>query len=268
MYILCLNHHPFMSFFTLLLVLQMGRPYWLIGSLLVVSLVVVSSLPVSVEFGTNLTPHIKDRLTWLVNQIPSSSSPVCASKSWNQFAESENHANCAAPVNRLVLSFGNTAAASKLIPSSDLASLGPEGFIVAASQGSDGVLTLVGNGNDDPSITMYTHSSIGATMASYALLESLGFGFLHPLQPTLPLAWTLPSVTGILLKESPRWPFRGFHIHTEHPLEMTDVLNGFDVRDANDSSHNEDWSSMVPSEYTNLLTVCYSFATPSSCYYV
>ena len=29
--------------------------------------------------------------------------------------------------------------------------------------------------------------------------------------------------------QKPHWHFRGFHLHTEHPLELTDVLQGFDV---------------------------------------
>jgi hypothetical protein len=29
--------------------------------------------------------------------------------------------------------------------------------------------------------------------------------------------------------EAPRWRSRAFHIHTQHPLELTDVLNGFDI---------------------------------------
>ena len=32
-----------------------------------------------------------------------------------------------------------------------------------------------------------------------------------------------------VLNESPYWPIRTWHIHTQHPLEFTEVLNGFDI---------------------------------------
>ena len=31
------------------------------------------------------------------------------------------------------------------------------------------------------------------------------------------------------ITESPYWPERSFHIHTQHPLELTDVLQGHDI---------------------------------------
>jgi hypothetical protein len=33
----------------------------------------------------------------------------------------------------------------------------------------------------------------------------------------------------INITESPYWPERAFHIHTQHPLELTDVLQGHDI---------------------------------------
>ena len=67
--------------------------------------------------------------------------------------------------------------------------------------------------------------NIGDLYAAYALLEQLGFAFLHPLEPTLPSAL---NWTGLhAQQESPHWPIRAWHIHTQHPLELTHVLNGW-----------------------------------------
>ena len=41
--------------------------------------------------------------------------------------------------------------------------------------------------------------------ASYTLLENLGFGFLHPLAPTVPPALT-PPANSLKISEAPRWP--------------------------------------------------------------
>ncbi len=67
----------------------------------------------------------------------------------------------------------------------------------------------------------------GPLYAAYALLAQLQFVFLHPLQPLSPPSLILPS-TYVNITEQPRWPVRGVHYHTEHPLELTEVLNGFD----------------------------------------
>jgi len=66
-------------------------------------------------------------------------------------------------------------------------------------------------------------------MATYAALEELGFGFLHPLKPVVPTELCIRPPLPIHQRASPRWPERGFHIHTQHPLELTEVLQGFDI---------------------------------------
>ena len=72
--------------------------------------------------------------------------------------------------------------------------------------------------------------------------------FLHPLSPTVlaaspvdPAAFASLNVT-----DAPHWPLRGWHYHTQHPLELTEVLNGFDAADSPAAGENETWSSMVP----------------------
>jgi hypothetical protein len=81
----------------------------------------------------------------------------------------------------------------------------------------------------------------GAVLGAYASLELLGFVFGHPLDPYRPDAigiWlndcnandSNPFINcGIDILESPYWPERSFHIHTQHPLEVTEVLQGHDI---------------------------------------
>jgi hypothetical protein len=71
----------------------------------------------------------------------------------------------------------------------------------------------------------------------------LGFGFLHPLDPYTPSFLSLPCTrlnsssssssrsceVDIDVTEAPYWPERAFHVHTQHPLEITDVLQGHDI---------------------------------------
>ena len=37
------------------------------------------------------------------------------------------------------------------------------------------------------------------------------------------------AAVGFSVVESPYWPERGFHLHTQHPLELTEVLQGHDI---------------------------------------
>jgi hypothetical protein len=149
-----------------------------------------------------------------------------------------------------LLTLGDTAAAAAFIAADQLAGVGNEGFVVH-SQHCNGVTVLAANGNamseatarstlsQQPAGGKHTASTrgddsphrhlvnTGAVTAAYAALEELGFAFFHPLQPISPVLLRQPDT--LHREESPRWHYRGFHIHTQHPLELTDVLQGFDV---------------------------------------
>ncbi len=129
----------------------------------------------------------------------------------------------------IVIALGDTAAGKTLVTAGDLAAQGPEGFIVRSGRLGDASL-LVGAGNAGPSAG---HGNLGAAYAAYAALEQLGFAFLHPLAPTSPLELTFPS-SPVDAREKPRWPIRAWHLHTMHPLELTNVL--------------EAWGSNAPSD--------------------
>lgn len=82
--------------------------------------------------------------------------------------------------------------------------------------------------------------AIGDLYAAYAVLESLGMRFLHPLQPTIAPTSTLPILKA---SEAPHWPIRTWHIHTQHPLELTHVLNGWGPDGPDDETG---WQQLLP----------------------
>ena len=43
--------------------------------------------------------------------------------------------------------------------------------------------------------------------------------------------------------KAPKWPIRGWHYHTEHPLELTNFLNGWGLNSTDDEPG---WQSMMP----------------------
>ena len=73
----------------------------------------------------------------------------------------------------------------------------------------------------------------GAIAGAYHTLELLGFSFLHPLSPLKPASLSIDSSlfteNSLNITESPYWPIRIFHHHTQHPLELTEVLQGLDI---------------------------------------
>ena len=83
----------------------------------------------------------------------------------------------------------------------------------------------------------------GIAYGCFEALQQIGFAFLHPLSPVVPQQLSCALCSNI--SESPYWPVRSWHIHTEHPLELTDFLQGFDVRQ-NVSVVLETWESMMP----------------------
>jgi len=79
------------------------------------------------------------------------------------------------------------------------------------------------------------HGNAGNAFGAFALLEELGMGFLHPLAPATPKTMTVPTA-GVSRREEPRWPTRGIQLHTMHPLELTDLLEGWGPAGPNDEA--------------------------------
>lgn len=121
----------------------------------------------------------------------------------------------------LVVSLGATSVAGAVVPPGELAGLAPEAIVVRSAPFRGGKL-LVAHGNAKAE---HPHGNLGALHASYTLLEALGFSFLHPLAPVVPAGLVVPDVVATV--SAPRWKERAIHLHTQHPLELTDMLQGF-----------------------------------------
>jgi hypothetical protein len=264
---------------------------------------------VIVEFGKNIGSHVQDRILLYLESIPN----IRVSEG-DVSEEASLHHDTGSTT--LLLSMGNAPLSQKMIAQSELVALPPESFQLHFVQLSSNTYALVSNGLP---LDAETHRNVsfdknrvhyGSVVGAYAVLEELGFAFMHPLEPTIPsqlhiehpkckvkwvravyaathtrapadtnldsdtdaqqqlLASSLSDFSEIPLhriknneesigtsgsgsnrennrnsnvattttpyirytrSESPHWPERGFHIHTQHPLELTEVLQGHDI---------------------------------------
>lgn len=122
----------------------------------------------------------------------------------------------------LVVTIGDTPVTRALVPPGERDVLAPEAFVVRS--GKRGAATVLAA--DGAPAKSHPHGNLGALHGAYALLEELGFAFLHPLAPVVPKPLRLPA-SAIERKEAPRWDTREIHLHTQHPLELTELLQGF-----------------------------------------
>jgi hypothetical protein len=194
-------------------------------------------------FGDNMGNHVPKRLLMHLRNVKNTivTIPEYGSKFSIRSMRSDERT--------IVISFGNTSLSSRLCSSGDLSSKKsvPESYRIVVEripESSHSVVLCV----DGEPLSIERHSNIsfdvnsvnyGAVTGSYAALELLGFGFLHPLQPNAPSQLQLDvqdfnvsnesSFRNGFIYEQPYWPERGFHIHTQHPLELTEVLQGHDI---------------------------------------
>jgi hypothetical protein len=173
---------------------------------------------VYVEYGQNLGPTLPTRVNLLLQKAGVSVVPYT----------SELYSTL--PAGSLVLSFGNSTLSKQYVSLSDVKA---EGFRIVAKPLAEGSNVIAANGNPidlngKGSAMNLDRVHYGAVVGTYAVLEQLGFSFLHPMDPIIPNLVSLPT-SDISTTEAPYWPTRTWHIHTQHPLEFTDVLNGFDI---------------------------------------
>jgi len=143
------------------------------------------------------------------------------------------------PPGSLVVAIGDTRTRTDLIPDADLAALGSEGFVVR-SRDQGGVTSVAADGNRRQGHHGVANEG-GLLYGAYALLEELGFGFLHPLEPTIPAGLDLAGPVD--RAEEPHWPRRAWHLHTMHPIELTDLLNGWGPGGPGDAAG---WRAQLP----------------------
>ena len=80
--------------------------------------------------------------------------------------------------------------------------------------------------NGRVTLTLQTRSLQGVSFALYGLLqEKLGFRFYHPKRTLIPhhASWPLPA--RFSWQAAPRFDKKGFHLHTLHPIELTEQLH-------------------------------------------
>lgn len=187
-------------------------------------------MPFYVQVSTDLPDARRDRILALLRQV--------APEAWLELpADADINA---VPEGRRVLAFGNTRLARDVVGDPVLEAMAPESFAIHTSQhaGRDLVLAV---GSRDPGTGLIEQRRFRAQLyASYALLEQLGFHFLHPLQATLPERL---SQQFRAQQESPYWPIRAWHLHTQHPIELTHVLNGWGEEGPHDEAG---WRALLP----------------------
>ena len=82
-----------------------------------------------------------------------------------------------------------------------------------------------------PNYTLRSQSVQGLTFGIYGLLdEVLGFRFIHPKKTIVPDEVKWPKE--LKYSASPRFMKKGFHLHTQHPLELTEQLHNPDFPNA------------------------------------
>lgn len=139
----------------------------------------------------------------------------------------------------------SSMACRELLPQASVDAAGPEGYRIVSSVAAAGVVVICADGNPMAGRNSITEASLGAHFGTFALLELLGVAFLHPLEPLCPPEMGLARArTGLNITSSPRYSWRGFHLHTEHPIEVLELLQGSDAMLP--SNVTIPWVSMLP----------------------
>ncbi len=184
---------------------------------------------VYLHFGADVSPAVQARVTEHIEAVASLPVELVAVDATLTQVDPAS----------LVLGFGDNPSTRALVTADEVGATGSEGFVLRAGLVA-GAPALVADGNPispDP----FGHASLGDGYAAYALLEELGFAFLHPLAPTRPPTLTLPAAQD--RSEAPYWPFRGLQLHTMHPLELTDMLQGWGPGGPADEAG---WNALLP----------------------
>lgn len=92
-------------------------------------------------------------------------------------------------------------------------------------------------------LRLQTPSFQGISFGLYGLLqEQLWFQFYHPKHSTLPTLEYWPLTENFTWKSRPRFDKKGFHLHTMHPLELTEPLLDADFKNGQQEIRNYiDW---------------------------
>ena len=167
-----------------------------------------------VQLGDDVAPAVRDRVRGLIATLRPDAQMIEADRDLGVYGAGTR-----------IIAVGKTTAAAALVRDEAVADLKPEGFVLAS--GAIGrAHALVARGRPQEASRL-AHGDIGNAFAAYAILEDLGIGFLHPLAPAIPKTAHIPEASSFVRREEPRWPVRGIQIHTMHPLELTNLLQGW-----------------------------------------
>lgn len=184
-------------------------------------------IPVAVFFGDNISATVKGRVTELLTKS-------LKNMRFNQA--------CAPEEKCLELHFGLTETSSGLISQAEKNQLSSEGFIIRTQLAGLNLKITVDAKNSDANAS--EQAKRGLSYGAYAVLQDIGFRFLHPLKPTHDsFDLNFDTLVKTSRTENPRWPVRSIHLHTMHPLELTNVLNGWGISGPQDEAG---WRSMMP----------------------
>jgi hypothetical protein len=196
-----------------------------------------SATSVAVYFGANVPDAIKSRITNLMrNSLPKFGNSPCTT--------GENHID---------FYFGNHEK-SQISVNEKNSLKSNEGFVIKSTRSSNNsnCLSISVDGRSD--VQNDIKASRGVSYGAYAVLQDLGFKFLHPLKAQADgINLDLSRLAKISRQEEPFWKTRAVHLHTMHPLELTNLLNGWGVSGPADS---KGWDDMLPywSMYLEWLT--------------
>ena len=181
--------------------------------------------PVAVFFGDNINANVKSRIQQLFNAGIKNISYAKGCVPNSSAGQVEFH-------------FGNTSSSTSLISAEEKSHLSPEGFIIKTQRTANCLKVVVDSRGSD------AKAQRGLSYGSYALLQDIGFRFLHPLMPTVDhLNLEFDKINIVSRTENPRWESRAIHLHTMHPLELTNLLNGWGVKGPQDQTG---WLEMLP----------------------
>eukprot|EP00937_MAST-01D_sp_MAST-1D-sp2_P003187 g3187.t1 len=121
--------------------------------------------------------------------------------------------------------------------------------VAGNSSAGDRYDTDVWNTDGGVRVNVTSPTAIGASHGAFAMLGSLGYGFLHPMRvvaPSRPCGKAeliaLRALNGT--RHAPRLATRTSHVHAEHPNELCNVLNGFDAGGGHADA--AEWAALLP----------------------
>ena len=182
---------------------------------------------VFLDLGQNLGAHVQDRIRSHIGAVTMLEILTSYDQIYNGASSTDQLT--------LILALGNSSHymnSGQKNPS--IGHLRPEGFAMISTYVDANTLLIASNGKP---LDQSRHKNIsfdaleqhyGAIVGAYAALEQVGFKFLHPLAPSIPHRLRIP-LYALNISENPYWPERSFHYHTQHPLELTEVLQGHDI---------------------------------------